>query len=463
MTDNNDSNRRALNRLFIGVRLGYSTMKVTDGSDKTYPITLDNVAADSIFFEVKTLLSLNQKVEIDFRLPRYNNIIHVIAKVVRIEQLPKESLYGIAATFTDISNEDKQSIKDCMEWYDITKLLKRAIENNASDVHFLAGQPLFIRRYGELQKLTEERFSEEDIKIFIYSLLSRQLKLKFEHDKELDFAIPFDANNRFRINLHYQQGAVEVAMRIISKKFFDFEKLNIPPIVKDFAGLRDGLVLITGPANAGKTTTIAAMVELINKNRKAMIITLERPIEYTYEPDKSIIKQREIGIDSPSFSTAIKASLRQDPNVIVVGELDDIETIKTAIIAAQAGNLVIASFHAPSAVQALDRLSSLFPTGGRKPMLAQLASCLEGVISQMLLPRKFKQGRVLATEILIVNDAVRRIVRDDDLMKLENVIQTGGARGMHPMSASIAKLVREDLIEQNIADFYTEALLKTRR
>jgi twitching motility protein PilT len=286
---------------------------------------------------------------------------------------------------------------------------------------------------------------------------------KFEQEKELDFAIQFDMQNRFRVNVHQQRGYLEATLRLITTRVFSFEDLNIPDVAKDLARLKDGLVLIVGPTGSGKTTTIAAMVEFINQERKVVVVTLERPIEYVYTNNKSIIKQREVGIDTHSFSAALKSSLRQDPNIIVIGEMDDAETIKTAIIAAEAGHFVIASFHAPNTVQAIDRLVSMFPSESRKQVLFQLSSCLKGAICQLLIPAKDKQKRVLATEILVANDAVRNVMRNDDLIQLPTIIQTGSAHKMRSMYDSIRQYVLEGVIDTATANFYSQEFKKYSR
>jgi twitching motility protein PilT len=313
-----------------------------------------------------------------------------------------------------------------------------------------------MRVHGELQLSSLAKLSSDDIQEMIYSIMTKEQISRYEDTRELDFAIQYDSTNRFRINLHQQRGYMEATMRLISTRLLSMENLNIPDVVKDLSKLKEGLILVTGPTGAGKTTTMAVMVELINRDRKGVIVTLERPIEYVHPNIKCIVKQREIGIDTDSFSVALKSSLRQDPNVIVVGELDDIETIRTAIIAAEAGYLVIASFHAPNSVQALDRLAAMFPIDNRRQIMFQLANCLKGVIAQILIPRKDRSGRVLATELVIVNDAVRRVLRDDDLVQLPTIIQTGSAHKMQSMVVAIKKYFEDGLIDSDAANFYSE-------
>jgi len=262
--------------------------------------------------------------------------------------------------------------------------------------------------------------------------------------------------NRFRINIHQQRGFLEATLRRISTKIHSFDELNLPEVIRDLARQKEGLVLIVGPTGSGKTTTIAAMLDIINNERKGVIITLERPIEYVYSNIKCIIKQREVGIDTNSFSTALKSTLRQDPNIIVVGEIDDVETVRTAIIAAESGHLVIASFHAPNTVQAIDRLTSLFPIENRKHILFQLSRSLKGIVCQLLIPTKNRQDRVLATEIVIVTDALRNIIRNDELFQIPTIIQTGGALRMQSMQQSIKRYLDQGIIDAETAIEYSE-------
>jgi twitching motility protein PilT len=300
------------------------------------------------------------------------------------------------------------------------------------------------------------KLNTDDITNLVYGLISKQQIIRFEKEKELDFGIQYDALNRFRVNVHQQRGFLEAAFRLITTKISSFEELRLPEVIKDLARQKDGLVLIVGPTGSGKTTTIAAMVELINQERRGVIITLERPIEYIHTNIKSIIKQREVGVDTGSFSVALKSSLRQDPNVIVVGELEDTETIKTALLAAEAGYLVIASFHAPDTMQAIDRLASIFPPENRKQVLSQLGNCIRGIIAQLLIPSKDRKKRVLVTEIVIANDAVRRVIRSDELIQLSTIIQTGASYKMQSMYDSIMRCLDEGIVDEEAALFYSK-------
>lgn len=419
---------------------------------------LNNISLDGMYFDIDEMLPFNSELNVKFQLPNSGNIITAIVRVKRVLITEKEGIYGIGTSFASLTSESREEIKQLVKRLSINRILDLAVQKQASDLHLVTDQPPILRIQGEL-KIQEDlpKLDTEDITNLVYGLMTRRQIERFAQEKELDFGIQYDASTRFRINVHQQKGFLEATFRLITAKLSSFEELKLPEAVKGLARQKDGLVLISGPAGSGKSTTIAAMVELINRERTGVIITLERPIEYVYSNIKSIIKQREVGVDTGSFSTALKSSLRQDPNVIVVGELEDIETIKTALLAAEAGYLVIASFHAPNTVQALDRLVSIFPVDNRKQILSQLANCIQGVITQLLIPGKDKKERVLATEIVIANDAVRKVIRNDELIQLPTIIQSGGSASMmQSMYDSIMRYLDAGIVDEEAALFYSK-------
>jgi twitching motility protein PilT len=379
---------------------------------------------------------------------------------MEVVEIENKKIFGIGAFFSDIAETDRETIKKLVDRYDVAKILKLAISKKASDLHLIANQPIALRINGQLEFLGADILSPDQIYKMIFSLMSKQQVKKFEQNKEMDLGSQFDEEHRFRINVHQQKGFVEAALRLVNSKMPTFKDLNVPDVVQTLARQKDGLVLVTGPTGSGKSTTIAAMVDQINHERKAVLITLERPIEYVHINDKCVIKQREVGTDTASFSVAIKSSLRQDPNIIVVGELDDAETVKTALIAAEAGYLVIASFHAPDTIQAIDRLANILPLENRKQTLSQLSHCLRGIVTQMLIPRCDKNERILVTERLIATDAVKRIIRRDELFQLTNTMQTGAAFGMKVFSDSLKMYFEQGIISGETYDWYSHELSK---
>lgn len=449
-----DSKRKDY-RIYNPIPLTCEIANAQNNSIVTKTVMAKDISRSGIYFEMDETPPLRIPIKVSFKLPKSDNTIKATVKVARIESTEYENLYGIGGIFENIEEKDRQEIEKFAEHFSLNRLLELTIKRGASDLHLLADHPPVLRVHGKIEMEGGSKFSSDEIEKLLYSIMSRSQIRKFEQEKELDFGIQYDSINRFRVNVHQQKGFTEATLRLINTKVPTIDELNLPEAVKDLSRIKDGLVLITGPTGSGKTTTIAAMVNLINKERQAVIITLERPIEYIYLDERSIIKQREIGIDTSSFSVALKSSLRQDPNVIVIGELDDIETIRTAMVAAEAGYLVIASFHAPSTMQALDRLAGMFSAEHRKAILSQLANCTRGIISQLLLPRKNQEGRVLACEIVIVNDAVKRIMRNDEISQLPNIIQTGGTYKMQLMADAIKKYLWQDVIDEDTANFYS--------
>ncbi len=331
---------------------------------------------------------------------------------------------------------------------ELKELFHIAVQRRASDIHLTVGAPPIIRVDGRLQPLDYPVLSKDETKRLIYSLLNDRQKAVFERELEMDFSFEAPGLNRFRINVHMQRGNIEAALRLISLEVRTLEQLGLPQVVAELTRKPFGLVLVTGPTGVGKTTTLAAMVDLINNERQAIIIVIEDPIEYIHRNKKSIIKQREVYSDTHSFSIALIHALRQDPNIIVVGEMRDLETISTALTAAETGHLVLATLHTPDAAQTIDRIIDVFPPYQQQQVKIQLAGCLQGVVSQQLLPRADRVGRVLATEILIATPAIRNLIREQETEQIPTHIQTGSQFGMHTMDKSLKLLFQQGIISQ---------------
>jgi len=266
-----------------------------------------------------------------------------------------------------------------------------------------------------------------------------------------NFSLALEGLDRFRVNVHIQRGSVEAAFRRIPLYIPDIKELGLPPAILEFARKPNGLVLITGPTGSGKTTTLAAMLNLINEERACMIMTIEDPIEYVHQNKKSVIKQREVYSDTHSFAEALKRCLRQDPDVIVVGEMRDLETISTALTAAETGHLVLATLHTPDAAQTIERVIDTFPAHQQQQVRLQLSASLQGVVSQTLLPRAVGDGRVLASEVLFCTPAIRNLIREQAVEQIPTAIQTGIQHGMHTMDASLKMLFQEGIITYEVA------------
>ena len=336
---------------------------------------------------------------------------------------------------------------------EIITLLKTVIEKGASDLIIVAGTSPIIRIAGELFPADTTSISDNEAKSLIYSLLTPAQIESFERTKEYDCSHELKGLGRFRVNIHYQKGTVAASLRLIPSDIPTIEDLRLPKIVADFANLERGLVLVTGPTGSGKTTTQACMVNMINSNRSRHVITIEDPIEYVHGNKRSIVEQREVGIDTESFSAALKHVLRQNPDVILIGEMRDLETIQTAITAAETGHLVISTLHTNDAVQAIDRIIDVFPPHQQAQVRTQVSLSLQGIIAQQLIPKMDKRGLIVATEVLVATSAVRNLIRKGTTQEIYSMLDIGAKYGMQSMDTSLKNLYNNKTIsyEQALA------------
>ncbi len=334
---------------------------------------------------------------------------------------------------------------------EIRDLLLMCIDKGASDLHITENEPPILRIDGRLTRTNLEKLNKQDLKKMIYGLLSNSQKEIFERELELDFSLALPDLDRFRVNIHMQKGSVEAACRRIPLEVPNAEKLGLPQIVIDLAKKPNGLVLVTGPTGMGKTTTLAAMINYINSERECLITCIEDPIEFVYSNKRSVIKQREVYADTHSFAQALRHALRQDPNVIVVGEMRDLETISTALTAAETGHLVLATLHTPDAPQTIARIIDVFPPHQQQQVKMQLSDCLQGVVSQLLLPHISGKGRVLCTEVMVATPGIRNLIREQEIEQIPTLMQTGMQHGMHTMDKSLKELHQKGLITLDMA------------
>jgi twitching motility protein PilT len=330
---------------------------------------------------------------------------------------------------------------------DLVDLLKKAIEQSASDVILTADSVPCLRLHGELVRLRADTLTAEGTKKLVYGMLNEGQVAKFERDKELDFSFDLQGQHRFRGNVFQQRGTVAAVFRLIPSRIPTLEELSLPPVVEEFAMAPQGLVLITGPTGHGKSTTQAAMLNLINRRKKAHIITIEDPIEFIHSNEQSVIEQREVGEDTHSFSEALKRVLREAPDVILVGEMRDPESIACALSAAETGHLVIATVHTNDAVQAVDRLLDSFPPHQQGQVRSQMSLSLLGVLAQRLLPRKNGQGRVPAVEVLRNTSAVAHLIREEKTHQLYAILETHARDGMRTLDAALKDLYLRGQVE----------------
>jgi twitching motility protein PilT len=334
---------------------------------------------------------------------------------------------------------------------EMKELLLLCIEKKASDIHITENEPPILRIDGRIVRTHLAVLDKQELKKMIYGILTNPQKEVFERDLELDFSLALPGLDRFRVNIHMQRGSVEAALRRVPLAIPTVEELRLPPVVVDLARKANGLVLVTGPTGVGKTTTLAAMINLINQEKEALIICIEDPIEFMFTNKKSIIKQREVYADTRSFAESLRHALRQDPNVIVVGEMRDLETISTTLTAAETGHLVLATLHTPDAPQTIERIIDVFPPHQQPQVKLQLADSLQGVVSQLLLPQADGFGRVLATEIMIATPGIRNLIREQEIEQIPTLMQTGGQYGMKTMDKCLKDLFQQGLITLDVA------------
>lgn len=325
-------------------------------------------------------------------------------------------------------------------------LLEEVVKKKASDLHLQVGLPPMLRIDGTLVPVSgAEPLSDEAVEALIFAILDEDQKQILLKDKEFDFSFAFGDMGRFRVNAFHERGNLAAALRLIPNEILTIEQLGLPPVVSKFADYPRGLVLVTGPTGSGKSTSLAALVHKINMERASHIITIEDPIEYTHRSQKSVVVQREVHYDTYSFSAALRSALREDPDVVLIGEMRDLETIASAITIAETGHLVFATLHTNSAAQSIDRMIDVFPPHQQPQIRAQLSNILMAICSQRLIPA-IGGGRIAAAEILVVTPAVRNIIREGKSHQLDAVIQTGAEFGMQSMDKTLAKLIHEGTI-----------------
>jgi twitching motility protein PilT len=333
----------------------------------------------------------------------------------------------------------------------IDELLERMVEANASDLHVTTGTPPAIRVRGEVERLEGfDPLNAEQTQLLLYRILSSEQQKNFELNRQLDFSYSIPGLARFRVNVYFQRESIGAAFRLIPTELKTLEELGIPDSLHVLAEKPRGLVLVTGPTGSGKSTTLAAIIDEINRNRSEHILTIEDPIEFLHRHKRCIVNQREIGPDATSFADALRAALRQDPDVILVGEMRDLETISTALTAAETGHLVFGTLHTQSAPSTIDRIIDVFPAEQQEQVRIQIANSLQGVVTQALLPTADKVGRVPALEILLPDDAVRNLIRQGKVEQIYSVMQTNTGRGMQTMEQSLGDLIMRRVVELEV-------------
>ena len=336
----------------------------------------------------------------------------------------------------------------------IEKMIREARSQRASDIHISEGQAVYLRIDGKLIK-SDWELSDEMTRNLILSLLTKERQESIWRGEDADFALETSDGNRQRVNVFCQQGRLAAAIRLLNAKVPTLSQLHLPPVLQNLANEPRGLILVTGPTGSGKSTTLAAMVDYINHTRADHILTIEDPIEYVYEQDQAVIHQREVGKDVCSFAGALRSALREDPDVILVGEMRDYETISAAITAAETGHLVLSTLHTTSAAQTIERIIDAYPAHGQSQARTQLANVLRGIVTQQLIPMEDGTGMAMATEILINTDAIANQIRENKTHQIVSSMQGGAALGMHTLNADLKRLVREQKITEEMARKYS--------
>ncbi len=334
---------------------------------------------------------------------------------------------------------------------EIRKLLEEMVERRASDLHLTAGVPPQFRIDGTLVPCDRTPLSPLESREFSYAMIDEKRIARLEAEKGIDTAISIEGLGRFRLNIYFQRGSVAAAVRHLPWEIPSLENLGVPPIIKDFCEKMNGLVLISGPTGSGKSTTMASMISYINDNKNVHVVSIEDPIEYLHHHKFSVVNQREVGRDTPSFAAAVRQVLRQDPDVICIGEIRDLETVRTALTMAETGHLVMTTVHTSEAPQAISRIVDIFPPHEQQGVRTQISMSLQAVLVQQLLPDASGMGRVLATELMVANAAVRNLIRENSLQQLRTAIETGATDGMHSMNVALLKLVSEERLTTEMA------------
>ena len=423
----------------------------TDGErrlGKPIPIKTKDISTDGIAFFSKQNYPIGAPLCVDIFLPNQKRPLSCNLNVVSVETRLKRSDYAIGAAFYGMSPEDRIKLAGVIDKLDLYLLLDSALAGGASDVHLTIGRPPLARRDGRILTMAADEIVPGQVEAMLYPLLSEEKVKEFEENRELDFAFSPNPGVRFRVNMHWQKGFVEATLR------------NIPSVIKSFGDLGlpeeqmiqlcqepSGLILIAGTTGSGKTTTLSAMVEYINQNFQKVIVAIEDPIEYIIPSSSCIIKQRELGSDTKSYAEALRRALRQDPDIICVGELISAESFLAAMQAAETGRLVISTIHAPDTVSAIERAVNFCQPEYIASICGQLSSCLKAILFQLLLPAKHG-GRVIATELLLNNSAVRNLIKENRYKQASTVLQTGRTQGMYTLESSLNNLLQQDMVEK---------------
>lgn len=446
--------KRQESRLKFRINIQYE--KVLEDGSFGIPIAVPavDISFSSMSFYAPEELKLNTKVCVSFPVSEKEKVsyIGVIQRMEITDEDPPR--YLVIVRRDEVGDAVKEKLDRFISDINIYNILDKINLSDIVDIHFVAGYPPVVRRQGRLSFEKSEALETNVLKILLLSILNDTRYKKFMEEKEANFVFHYREDARFRVNLHVQRGKIEATFRLIPHKIKLPQELGLPPVVDKLLENTKGLILISGRTGSGKTTTLSGMIEVLNEKREGVIVCIEDPVEYIHTNKKCIIKQREVGSDTLSFSNAAKNALRQGPDILVIGEILDAETMDVAITAAETGVLVLSTIHGADTTQALSRITSFYPEEAQKHVLSRLSFALKGIIVQELLPRIDKDGFIVASEIVVVNDAMKRTIRQGDWRQIPTIIQTNKAVGMQSMQDSLEDHVRYGQIDNKYLSDY---------
>ncbi len=448
--------KRAADRRSIRVPVSCWTTDKGEAVGRPEALICQDMSATGVALECETLHRINSLLEAEIHLPGRSDPLVCGLRVIRVEtNLVGRHRYRIGANFVGISDADRAFVVEVLKKVNIYSIINEALVVGASDIHLTVGRPPVVRSKGRLYHLRADPVEEGHIKAMMYPLLSEAQIETFERERELDFAFSPSVKSRFRVNLHVQRGFIEASMRSVPTYTQSFTDLGLPKAALErICRMKSGLFLVAGTTGAGKTTTMSSMVDFVNRNLERVVISIEDPIEFTHTGKKSIVKQRELGSDTNSYAEALRRSLRQDPDMIVVGEMLEADGVISALRAAETGHLVISTIHAPDTGQALERLINFFPPEHAATIGQQVSSCLLGILFQALIPGTGR-GQVLGTELMICNHAIKNLIREKRFALVDNCIQTGRKAGMYTLRSRLEDLLRKGEIEPETLEEYS--------
>lgn len=448
----NFMNKRTTRRKECDYLLNYSF--IDENADAVFGAEVRDISVNGFAIESKDVIKIGTAIQGELSFPFLEAPLKFIGKVVRVQKSGNDKyIYGVS--FNEIAKSGQATIGTYVEKIDLDALLASAIRRGATSVHLAVGCMPVCRVDGKVMHMDVVPILAEDIERMVFSIISEKQKADLYKNCELDFAyILPQENRRFRMNIFFDKGHLAIVAKIIGSEIKSFDELDLPSILHSIVNKKNGLVIVSGPVDSGKSTTLTSIIESINRKRESVIISIENPIEYIYTSKNSLIYQRDVGLDTLSFSSAIKSTLRQDADIVLMGEMKDLDSISQAITAAEEGQLVFSTLHTTSTIECINRLIDIFPVEQQMQIRIQLATCLECIICQYLLPRADGKGRILATEVLMFTPAIRNLIRKARTEQIYSYLESGAEFGMHTMDSSLMDLFRRGLISKDTASTF---------